>query len=241
MRTLLRWILPARLAATASAGPINDLVAGFSNSGNPSGVFSYYHGPTADTLYSFPGQSTTLFPQSLPAWFQNGGIPDDLTITQHNSGSAGGSGTIAIPNGYLNLDPENYNVEVVFTVPSGGAGTYLISGNFYGDDSSENSHPVDINADISSVLSNPYSNTISAYQQKDSFSESETLSVGDTITFFVGTGSAGCSYCDLSTGLQGTITLQTTSGIPEPASFLLAGVGLAALIARRFTSRRPRS
>jgi hypothetical protein len=237
-RKLLRWILPACLAATASAGPIYDLVAGFSNLSNPSGVFSYYYGPATDTLYSSPSQSFGTCGTTVCGWNQVGGVPDDIYIEQNTTGSTSSGGTVNILNNYLNLDPEGYNAEVVFTAPT--AGTYLISGNFYGDDSSEQSHPVDIFDDISSVVGNPYGATISAYQQEESFSISETLSVGDTITFFTGVGS---TYADLSTGLQGTLTLQTSSPTttPEPASVLLAGAGFAALVARRFTSRRSRS
>lgn len=238
-RKLLRWILPACLAATASAGPVYDMVAGFSDTTNPNVVWSYYYGtgPSADTLYTSGQSDGATCGSAVCGWFNGGSVPDAISLNQNTTGSTYSSGTVNILNNYLNLDPEEYSAEVVFTAPT--AGTYQISGNFYGDDSGENSHPVDINADISSVLGNPYGGTISAYGPGDTFSISETLSVGDTITFFVGTGTGGCTYCNLSTGLQGTLTLETTSSTPEPSSWLLAGAGLTGLIARRFTSRPP--
>ncbi|MGD1093504.1 MAG: PEP-CTERM sorting domain-containing protein [Bryobacteraceae bacterium] len=232
---LLKSILVVSSIATASAGPISDVVAGFSDSNNPNGVWSYYYGtgPSSDSLYSSGQSDGTTCAIAVCGWYNGGAEPDSITIIQNTTGSTfNTSTTVYIPNNYVNLDPEEYNVEVVFTVPS--AGTYLISGNFYGDDSSENSHPVDILDNGSNV----YSNTIASYQQEDSFSFSETLAVGNTITFYVGTGSSGCTYCDLSTGLQGTITLTSASNVPEPTTWLLTAAGLVAIISRRRLRRR---
>jgi hypothetical protein len=136
-----------------------------------------------------------------------------------------GSGTVNIPNGYLILDPEEYNVEVVFTAPS--TGLYNISGNFYGDDSIENSHPVEVLDDGSTL----YSSSIPSYEETDGFNFlSESLTAGETIAFYVRTGGGGCTFCDLSTGLQATITSTgATTATPEPSS-LFTCVGAAALI-----------
>ena len=108
------------------------------------------------------------------------------------------------------MDPESGNVSVVFTASS--AGTYTITGNFLGIDTGGNSHPVEI-LDDGTVL---WKGTISSFGGKDSFNLSETLNKGGTLTFVVGTGSTGCSYCDLSTGLNGTIT-ENTATVPSRA------------------------
>jgi hypothetical protein len=234
---LLKSIILVSSITAASAGPIYDLVAGFSGSSNPNGVWSYYYGtgPSSDSLYSSSQSIGTTCVTAVCGWYNGGAEPDSITILQNTTGTTfNTSTTVFIPNNYVNLDPEEYNAEVVFTVPSGGAGTYLISGNFYGDDSSENSHPVDILDDGSNV----YSNTIASYQQEDSFNFSETLAAGNTITFFVGTGSTGCTYCDLSTGLQGTISLTSGSTVPEPTTWLFTSAGMLALISRRRLRRR---
>jgi hypothetical protein len=216
------WLTAAAVAPIGLASTYN-ATTGFSNSSNPNGVWSYYYYDTvssSDVLYSPATQSGTIF--GLPTWINGGGIPDSLTIIQNNSGSAAGGGTITIPNGYLNLDPEGYNVEVVFTVPS--TGTYNITGNFYGDDSDEQSHPVEVLDNGSSV----YSNTISSYEESDSFSLlSKSLNAGDKIAFFTEVGS---TYADLSTGLEATITSTGgTAATPEPSS-LFTCAGAAALI-----------
>jgi hypothetical protein len=131
------------------------------------------------------------------------------------------------------MDPEGGNVSVMFTAPA--AGTYTITGDFLGIDTGENSHPVDILDNGTGV----FSGTISSYGQDDPFSFPETLSAGDTITFYVGTGSTGCAYCNLSTGLDGTIT--ESSVTPEPSSLTLFGSGLLALAYLLRRKRRAQS
>jgi hypothetical protein len=232
---LLTSILLASSVATASASTVYDLVSGFSGSTNPNGVWSYAYGTAgSDSLFSSGQSDGTTCGTALCGWYNGGAVPDAIGIAQNTTGSTKTSGTVNIPNNYLTLDPEEYNAEVIFTVPSGGAGNYTISGNFYGDDTGENSHPVDILDNSTNV----FSNTISSYQQSDPFSFSETLAVGNTITFYVGTGSTGCSYCNLGTGLQGTITLNTASGVPEPATWLLTCGGVVVIVGRKWRQGR---
>jgi hypothetical protein len=76
----------------------------------------------------------------------------------------------------------------MFTAPS--AGTYTITGAFLGIDTFQNSHPVEI-MDDGTVI---WSETISSFGERDSFSLSEPLRAGGIIAFFVGTGSIGCSF-----------------------------------------------
>jgi hypothetical protein len=122
------------------------------------------------------------------------------------------------------LDPESGNVSVGFTAPS--KGTYTITGSFLGIDLNQTSHPVEI-LDNGVVV---WKGTISSFGAKDPFNSAETLKAGGTLTFDVGTGSTGCSYCSLSTGLTGTITERSTSTVPEPDTLISLGSGLLALV-----------
>jgi hypothetical protein len=115
------------------------------------------------------------------------------------------------------MDPESGAAIVQFTAPA--AGTYSIGGEFSGIDQDQNSHPVEILDNGRAI----FTGTIALYGQSDLFSLTETLKAGDQIDFAVLTGSGGCSYCYLSTGLSATIT----SAVPEPdmAWLMLAGMG----------------
>lgn len=222
------WRVPALASLisvaslTALVGPMANaasIVSDFSNTSNPNGVWSYYYGtsPTTQTAYT-ASQGYSVCPNTgLPCWYNGGGVPDALTIQQNSTGSTSTYLTIVVPNGTISLDPEEYAVAVVFTAPV--ANTYNIAGNFLGIDVDQNSHPVQI-LDNGAVI---YSNTISAYGQDDSFNLSEHLTAGETISFYVGTGSSGCTYCFLSTGLDGTVT---ASAAPEPSSLALLALPL---------------
>ena len=113
-------------------------------------------------------------------------------------------GTVQFAPDHLNLDPQSVSdVAVQYRVPV--AGTYVITGNFVGDDTHENTHGVE-------VLDNEaqaFSGTISSVGQVAAFDLVETLNADDTITFVVETGSGGV-YTDLSTGLAATISPAVT-------------------------------
>jgi hypothetical protein len=217
------WIIPflfAVVGAPNAHAQTYNVVTGFSYTSNPNGVWTYYQNGTAFTDLQGGSNPISTSP-GLPGWFNNGGEPDDIVILQNNTGGTVSYLTIQAPTGYLWLDPEGYSASVAFTAPS--AGTYTITGNFLGIDSDENSHPVEILDNGVGV----WNGTISQFGQDDPFSLVETLNSGGIITFEVGTGSAGCSYCDLSTGLDGVIA--ESSVTPEPASFFLMASGLLAM------------
>lgn len=227
------WRLPRLVSLvlvtslTALMGPVAkaaSIVSDFSITGNPNGVWSNYYGtgPTTQTAYT-ASQGVADFPSSgLPGWWNGGGIPDAISIMQNTTGAPRSFETIIQPTDTLLLDPEEYSVAVVFTAPV--ANTYDIIGNFLGIDVDQNAHPVRILDNGAAI----YSNTISSYGQSDGFNLVENLLPGDTISFYVGTGSTGCSYCYLSTGLAGTVTPASAS-TPEPSGLgLLIGAAVLA-------------
>jgi hypothetical protein len=233
MKTVLRFVFSViailvllGCSQSLRADTVFNVVTQFSISSNPNGVWSYDHNGIA---YTGAQGFANLLP-GVPAWWTNAAIPNSLVIGQNVTGSTLTSSTISVPNNTLWMDPESGNVSIIFTAPS--AGTYTISGDFLGADTTGNSHPVNILDNGLSV----FSGTISTFGADDSFGFSENLSTGDTISFVVGTGSpsSSCSYCFLSTGLRGTITLSTTP-TPEPGTLMLLGAGLLGLagISRR--------
>ena len=211
----------------------NNIVLDFSNTNNPNGVWSYYYGTSSTTQTEYTSSQGGTPIASLPSWYNGGGVPDAIYMVQNTTGSTVNYLTISDPTGTLWLDPEEYSVAVVFTAPA--AGTYNIEGDFLGIDTGENSHPVEILLDGTAI----YSNTISSYGEDDSFNFSKSLNAGDTLSFYVGTGSAGCSYCNLSTGLDGTVTAAAVGAVPEPSLvWLCAGVFLS-LLATHLVRRMP--
>lgn len=220
MHRLIRWMLPACVAAIASASTTYDIVAGFSYSSNPNGVWTYLQDGTAYTTSQ--GSSDQI--AGLPGWDNGGGFGTNVYMLQNTTGSTVTDGTINDPNDTLWLDPQSESVAVVFTAPS--AGSYTIAGEFLAIDTGENEPVVEILDNGVSV----FSEVMGAYGTDQSFDFMETLNAGDTITFEVLEGANG--FFDQSTGLEGTITLNP-SGVPEPSTWLLTAAGLAALGWRR--------
>jgi hypothetical protein len=229
------WIAIAALLVGIAAPNLNadttyDVVTGFSSASNPNGVWTYEYNSTAFT--SAQGYSS-VNGTGLPGWWTGAAVPNSLVVGQNVTGSTFVSTTLSLPTNNLWMDPESGTVSVLFTAPS--AGTYTISGNFLGIDTHGNSHPVTILDDGTVV----WSGTISTYGQDDSFNFMETLKAGDTISFDVGTGSAGCTYCFLSTGLNGTVTEKSpTTGTPEPGTVALICFGLGFLLVMRKRASR---
>ena len=238
LRPLL-WRVPTLVSATfliALGGPMANaanIVSDFSSTSNPNGVWSYYYGtsPTTQTAYT-ASQGYSACPNTgISCWYNGGNIPDALTIQQNSTGSTRTYLSIVIPNDTVLLDPEEYSVAVIFTAPT--STTYNIDGSFFGIDMNQNSHPVEILENGTAI----YNNTISSYGQIDGFNLSERLNAGNTISFYAGTGSTGCTNCFLSTGLRGTVT-PSVAAVPEPGAAGLLLIGAAVLALSGLASRR---
>jgi hypothetical protein len=206
------------LASPARAAAIYEASNDFSVASNPNGVWSYLYSISLPTTTPLPlGQGTCNGLVGVACWQTGLGIPDYAAIGKNTTGGVFRYGTLIVPTDGLYIDPESYTAILSFTAPQ--AGTYSIAGDFTGVDTNENSHPVQILDNGVSI----FNNTIGSYGQDDPFNLIETLNPGDTIDFEVLTGSTGCSYCDLSTGLDVTI-----GQVLEPASFSLLGGALVA-------------
>jgi hypothetical protein len=170
-------------------------VTDFSLSSNPNGVWSYRSG---GSLLSSPviGSGSTA---GWNEWWNGKAVPNSADIGANVTGKTLTiANSIVMPTNVLQMDPEaTGNVAVRFTAPA--AGTYSIIGNFLGIDTNEKLHSVEITHNGVAI----FTNTISAYNQNDSFNLTETLSAGDVIDFVNETGST--TYEDLSTGLSVTI------------------------------------
>jgi hypothetical protein len=188
----------AASAAPPATGASYSAFKQFSARNNPNGTWSYLYG---GTLYSGADKSYKICGVGgFKGWNTQMSIPNSATIAADEKGKATctTNNTVVVPAHYVLMDPESYaNVDVKWTAPS--KGTYALTGVFRGCDTRELSHPVAILYNGSSI----YSNTISSYGQKVTFSLSETVSAGATIDFLSETGS---TYSNLSTGLQATIT-----------------------------------
>ena len=172
-------------------------VGDFSISNNPNGVWSYLYVPSPTKIIPLSAHCSIA---GMACWGNGLGVPNFVLVGKNTGGSTLSYLTIAQPTDKLEMDPESYTSIVRFTAPT--ARTYSIAGHFSGIDRDENLHPVTILDDGAPI----YSGTISTFGQVDTFSLSKPLKAGDTIDFDVHTGTAGCSYCYLSTGLDVTIT-----------------------------------
>jgi hypothetical protein len=205
------------LSGGAQAGSYN-AASDFSPTSNPNTPWTYlYNG----TVLPTPASGGTY-----NIWWSGQPVPNSIYVGRAISGSTS-EGTVQYGTDYLTMDPESQTVDVRFTAPT--AGTYNISGEFFGADNQTNcgsscaAHPVLITEGGSNTIFGPQS--IATYLQTYTFDLSETLSAGETVDFLAETGTdGGCTYCNLSTGLEATI-----SSTPLPSTWTMLLIGLAGL------------
>jgi hypothetical protein len=177
----------------------SNAVTDFSLAHNPNGVWTYLVdsggsviplSQAVDNDPSFPG---------LDYWGNAGSGTGLALIGLNTSGSTQTYGTVVVPTDVLDMNPESLaDVDLRFIAPV--SGTYSISGDFSGLDTSETSHSV-------LVLDNGimvFSGDIRSYQAASYFTLNETLAAGGSIDFVV---DSGASANGLSTGLAATVTV----------------------------------
>jgi hypothetical protein len=158
----------------------------------------------------------------LPYWWNEQGLPQTAYVVKNTTGSTVNySNTVNLPTVSLSLDPQGVaNVAVNFIAPT--AGTYNVVSKFFGDDTGERTHLVDV-LDNGIQMFAPVS--ISTDGGVANFDFSVTLAATDKLSFVVYGGSLDdCGFCNLSTGLQAQIT-----SVPEPQTWAMMMLGFAGI------------
>lgn len=178
-----------RAELCGDGGACWDFVSNFSAATNPNGVWSYKG--NGDLLT----QHGSAAVGGSPNWW-NG-------LSQPNSVFIGATTAFTIaPSNYYTIDPQSNTASVAFTAPE--SGNYLVSGSFIGAYATVNPHPVTITVNGSAI----WSSTVSTPLGVSPFSTPLSLRSGDVVSFNVLTGSTGCTYCYLGTGLSASISKQ---------------------------------
>jgi len=211
----LRFCGVAILGFTALASATTfDAVAAFSSVSNPNGPWSYGQTPTLGGGFSLLTAGTC---GSLSGWQSAGNVPWVL-------GAPGGGtcGTGVDPANMLDLHPGiNGEYAIVrFTVAT--LGSYTIAGSFQGIDRAPTTTDVHVLKNGVSI----FDGAITTFGVPLNFNLAGSLLVGDTIDFAVGRGADNAAQND-STGLAASLT----TGVPEPGSLAMLGMGLAAVVA----------
>jgi hypothetical protein len=202
-----------------------DAVTDFSVAGNPNGQWMYLVNGSLLTV----GQSACNGLVGIQCWDNGGGVPDFTSISNNvTSSPIQENGTVLLPPGELNMDPEANSVMATWTAPS--AGNWSISGFFSGLDTGSASHPAEVILNSSSTL---FSTTIDSFGEVSNFSFTLALNAGDVLDFEVDSGNGGYN---LGTGFDATIS--SGAATPEPSSWILLVLGLAGLAARRCYARK---
>lgn len=122
--------------------------------------------------------------KGLDGWFNGESQPNSASIVVNKTNapiSCETTSTVVVPVQTANVDPESYpSVSVIWTYTGKKTAGYTVAGDFTGDDRDEVSPSVQVDHNNETI----HSNTISAYQQVDSFSLNVSPSPGNTITFY---------------------------------------------------------
>ena len=172
------------LATPCFAGSIYDIAKSFSATKNPKGPFSYLGNGYLLTNAINPANSG--LPEGEAGWVSNGNSQSGYYsyVVGNFTKATISSGTIILPAGYINLDPESGFSTLTWKAPA--SGTYAIVGDFLGIDTGEGSHFVQINAGSSGTA---FGANISSYGQDAPFSFSVSLNKGQFVSFTVQAGS----------------------------------------------------
>ena len=206
------WLSGLILCGFASATQAANIVADFSTSLNPFGVFSYGWTPTLGGPFSLLDELMTAGNPAAPGWANSRGYLGFPYVFANTAGASFWTrNTVLVAAEWLTLHPADprygsANAVVRYTAPS--SGVYLIHGAFRGHDCCATTTDVHVLHNSVAV----FDAIVSGYLDSHAFSLSLPLEVGDTVDFAV--GSNGSYFYD-STGLRGSITAQGDA-VPEP-------------------------
>jgi hypothetical protein len=190
--------LMAMGAGTAVAAATYNATTQFSGHHNPAGVWSYHAGGKLLTHPSGSGPKT-------PGWSNGKSTPDSASMFANRTGKTmvvnrnppTTNGDVILP-GWIAMDPQSIpSISVQWTAPA--AGTYHVVGAFRGNDTAVAKYGAAHGVAIDHNAANIYTNTISQYNQRDSFNLTVQVKRGDRLTFLVKTSPT--TYQFLNTGL----------------------------------------
>ena len=193
---LVLFGLDARGDASATT---YDLTTDFSYTQNPNGAWSYGWTQSRGSAFNLsPGSVEDHTYGDIRGWnpFNDSGFVDPGYAVTAWSNPNG----VSVPAGTVNLHPgpNGENAVVRWTAPL--AGTYLISGSFYGNDSTPTTTDVAILHGSAEV----FTGGIASFHVPLYFSVVRQVNASDTIDFTVGFGNG--NYVSDSTGISATIT-----------------------------------
>ena len=166
----------------------------FSIKQNPAGSWSYV---AAGQLLTTPTKTCNNIAKDYCWTNGKSGFPNVAAVEANKTGTTLHYADVVLPAKYLDFDPQGVaSVAFQWTAPA--SANVVVSGNFLGVATDQGSHQVAVLHNGTQIATY----TISAYQQKETFSLPVTVAAGDTIAFTSYTGNGGGA---LSTGLQAKI------------------------------------
>ncbi|WP_428307069.1 PEP-CTERM sorting domain-containing protein [Lacipirellula sp.] len=216
-------VVAALFASTAHAATVYDISAGFDTANNPSTLGPWSYG--SSTGVSFVPLPLTGGTNPIYHWRS---ASEEVYVEKNTSASStiDAFGRYWSP-GQVTIHPGSAEYGVIrFTAPV--AGTYNFNVGYTGNTPANTT--TDVHVVLNGNLAPPlYSGLVNSAQDVGNgingagptFTDTVTLAAGGTLDFVVGNGGNG--HPNDLTGISGSVTL-----VPEPATLLLATLGVAA-------------